>query len=84
MDLYREDMFQGGWFSFNATRDQWSEYFAEKMYEAFFGSPYIAESYSGYTVTDEMLITNNLKYNSIQGKSVLVIGGGPSSEMLTE
>tara|TARA_Y100000593_G_C4304502_1_gene335066 strand:+ start:1854 stop:2630 length:777 start_codon:yes stop_codon:yes gene_type:complete len=77
-------MFQGGWFSFNASRDQWTENYAEKMYEVFFNSPFISEKYSGYTVTDEMLITNNLQYNNIKHKSVLVIGGGPSSETLTK
>ena len=84
MSLYRKDIYQGGWFSFNSTRDQWTEHFAEKMYNTFFNSAFISEKYSGYTITDELLITNNLNYSGIKDKSVIVVGGGPSSSVLTE
>jgi len=84
LNLYRKDIYQGGWFSFNATKDQWVHHYAEKMYNTFFNSVFISEKYSGYTITDELLITNNLNYSGIKDKSVIVVGGGPSSNTLSE
>lgn len=54
------------------------------MYNTFFNSAFISEKYSGYTITDELLITDNLNYSGIKDKSVIVVGGGPSSNTLTE
>ena len=81
--MYRKDIYQGGWFSFNANKEDWKSHYAEKMYNTFFNSVFIEEKYSKHTVTSELLITNNLSYAGIKNKSVLVVGGGPSCEALT-
>ena len=83
MQLYREDMFQGGWFSFNSTRELWKESYANKMFNYFFNTTFISDSFGDKTITEELLITNNLNFNNMKNKSVLVIGGGPSSQLLT-
>ena len=83
MNLYRKDMYQGGWFSFNAKKEEWQSHYAQKMYNAYFNSVFIKERYGQPIITDELLITNNINYSSIKDKSVLVVGGGPSCEMLT-
>ena len=84
MELYRQDIYVGGWFSFNATKEDWSSHYAEKMWDAYFGSVLLDEVYGPREITDELLITRNIDYSSMKDKSVLVIGGGPSCELLTD
>ena len=82
--LYRTNINYGGWFSFNSTRKGWNPEYAERMLNHYFSTPLLRHTFGDYAITDEMLITNNINYSSISGKSVLVIGGGPSSKLLTE
>ena len=84
MDLYRKNIFEGGWYSFNATADDWVDHYADKMWDTFFGSVLLDDMYGPRVVTDELLITKNIDYSVMQNKSVLVIGGGPSCDMLTD
>ena len=84
MELYRDNIFAGGWFSFNATKEDWSSHYAEKMWDTFFGSALLDGTYGPRLTTDELLITQNIDYSSMKEKSVLVIGGGPSCEILTD
>ena len=83
MPLYRNNMHQGGWFSFNAKKEDWKSHYAKKMYNTYFNSSFVKEQYGRPIITDELLITNNINYSGINDKSVLVIGGGPSCEILT-
>ena len=83
MSLYRKNMFQGGWFSFNATKELWKESYANKMFKAFFNVSLTKDHFGNNKITEEMLITNNLNFDNLKNKSVLVVGGGPSSELLT-
>tara|TARA_Y100001938_G_C8069244_1_gene422115 strand:+ start:135 stop:923 length:789 start_codon:yes stop_codon:yes gene_type:complete len=84
MNKYRKNIDHGGWFSFNATTEEWKSEYAEKMLDYFFTSSIIERSFGGYTVSDELLITNNLNFSGVSGKSVLVIGAGPSSSIVTQ
>ena len=84
MDLYRKNIFEGGWYSFNATAEDWVDHYADKMWDTFFGSVLLDDMYGPRVVTDELLITKNIDYSVMQNKSVLVIGGGPSCDMLTD
>ena len=83
MNLYRKDMHHGGWFSFNAKKEDWESHYAQKMYDTYFNSSFVKDQYGSVTITDELLITNNINYSGINEKSVLVVGGGPSCELLT-
>lgn len=83
MPLYRKDMFQGGWFSFNSTKSLWKESYANKMFKTFFNTSLIKDHFGQNKITEEMLITDNLNFDNLKNKSVLVIGGGPSCELLT-
>ena len=84
MNLYREDMYTGGWFSFNSTKEDWKSFYAQKMYQTFFNTYYYTLAFGAPLVNEELLITKNLQPNSLLNKKVLVIGGGPSSKELTE
>tara|TARA_Y100000114_G_scaffold70574_1_gene64540 strand:+ start:18715 stop:19512 length:798 start_codon:yes stop_codon:yes gene_type:complete len=84
MNKYRKNIDHGGWFSFNATQEEWKSNYAEKMLDYFFTSSIIERSFGGYTITDELLITNNLNFSGVKERSVLVIGAGPSSSLLTQ
>ena len=35
MDLYRKNIFEGGWYSFNATAEDWVDHYADKMWDIF-------------------------------------------------
>lgn len=83
MDIYRKDMYLGGWFSFNCTKEDWLNFYAEKMFEAFFGQQYRFK-FGNPFINEELLLTRNLPNNSLKNKKVLVVGGGPSSELLTD
>jgi hypothetical protein len=54
------------------------------MYTAFFDTYYYKLAFGSPVVNEELLITRNLPTNCLTGKKVLVIGGGPSTEALTE
>ena len=84
MPLYRNDMFQGGWFSFNSTKEIWKESYANKMFKSFFSVNIMKDHFGDNKITEELLITNNLNFDGIKDKTVLVIGGGPSCELLTD
>lgn len=84
MELYRKNINMGGWFSFNSEKDAWSNHYADKMLRHFFDYSLINNSFSGVSITEELLITKNLDFSKVFGKKVLVIGGGPSSNKLTE
>ena len=81
MSLYRNNIFQGGWFSFNAKKEDWPK-IAQEMYDYFFGSSIIDEVFGELQITEELLLKTDFDFDFIKGKSVLVIGGGPSSEKL--
>jgi len=82
--LYRTDIGYGGWFSFNSTAEGWNPEYAEKMLNHFFSMSLFRQMFKDYKITDELLITTNVDYSSMTGKSVLVIGGGPSSGLLDD
>jgi len=83
MDLYRKDIFQGGWFSFHSTVADWVKT-SKKLQTAFFKSFMFNEVFGKSEVTDELLIKSDIDFSFIKDKSVLVIGGGPSSKTLTD
>tara|TARA_B100001059_G_C17775063_1_gene550750 strand:- start:166 stop:987 length:822 start_codon:yes stop_codon:yes gene_type:complete len=83
MDLYRKDIFQGGWFSFHSTVSDWVKT-SKKLQTAFFKSFMFNEVFGESEVTDELLIKSDIDFSFIKDKSVLVIGGGPSSKTLTD
>ena len=83
MDLYRKDIFQGGWFSFHSTVADWVKT-SKKLQTAFFKSFMFNEVFGESEVTDELLIKSDIDFSFIKDKSVLVIGGGPSSKTLTD
>lgn len=82
--MYREDLNKGGWFSFNSTKEQWKSYYADKMFKHFFHADLVEKSFRGVRIDDELLVTNNLNFEGMSGKKVLVIGGGPSTKHLNE
>ena len=84
LPLYREHLGLGGWFSFNCDKKEWKNGYANELYRIFFNSPLIEKYYGGRTISDELLITNNLSHDALKDSSVLVIGGGPSSESITD
>jgi len=81
--LYRNDMFKGGWFSFNSTKELWKESYANKMFNTFFNISLTRDHFGENKITEEVLISNNLNFDNLNNKSVLVIGGGPSCKLLT-
>lgn len=83
MSLYRNSIFQGGWFSFNANKENWPK-IAEQMYDYFFGSVLLDDTFGESTITDEIFLKSNLNFDFAKDKSVLVIGGGPSSKNLND
>ena len=83
MSLYRNNIFQGGWFSFNATKENWAK-ISHEMYEYFFGSSIVDEVFGESKITEELFLKANFDLSFVKGKSVLVIGGGPSSENLND
>ena len=83
MPLYRNDIFKGGWFSFNSTKELWKESYANKMFNTFFNISLTRDYFGENKITEEVLISNNLNFDNLNNKSVLVIGGGPSCELLT-
>jgi hypothetical protein len=83
MDLYRKDIFQGGWFSFHSTVADWVK-ISKKLQTSFFKSFMFNEVFGESEVTDELLIKSDIDFSFIKDKSVLVVGGGPSSKTLTD
>ena len=83
MPLYRQNMFEGGWFSFNSTKKIWKENYANQMFKTFFNTSFIKDHFGDNVITEELLISNNLNFSNLKDKSVLIIGGGPSCELLT-
>ena len=81
---YRQNINLGGWFSFNSTKEQWVSNFAEKMLKHFFNVELIQKKFNGFTTDEEILLTNNIKFSGLKNKSVLIVGGGPSTTSLTE
>jgi len=81
---YRKNLNLGGWFSFNSTKEEWKEHFAEEMLNHFFDIELIDKAFKGFSVDSELLLTNNINFSGLKNKSVLVIGGGPSTNLLTE
>jgi len=81
MSLYRKDIFQGGWFSFHSDKNNWPD-ISEKLRKAFFNSFMFDEIFGPSETTDELFIKTDLKFDFVKDKSVLVIGGGPSSKNL--
>ena len=81
---YRKDINLGGWFSFNSTKQVWKSNFAEKMLKHFFDIELIEKRFRGFTINEEILLTKNIKFSGINNKNVLVVGGGPSANSLTE
>ena len=82
MSLYRNNIFQGGWFSFNANKENWPKV-AQEMYDYFFGSVVFDEVYGESIITEELLLKTDFNFDFVKDKSVLVVGGGPSSKNLT-
>jgi len=83
MSLYRKDIFQGGWFSFQSKVENWTEV-SQKLRDAFFKSFMFDEVFGETKTTDELFIKSNIDFSFVKDKSVLVIGGGPSSKNLTD
>lgn len=83
MSLYRNSIFQGGWFSFNSTRSDWPKV-SEQMYRFFFGSVLFDDVFGESKTTDDLFLKSDFGFEFIKDKSVLVIGGGPSSSNLTD
>lgn len=81
---YRKDLNLGGWFSFNSTKTEWQNFYAEKMLNHFFSSEMIDKAFKGFTISPELLITNNISFLGLKNKSVLIVGGGPSTSLLTK
>ena len=84
MSLFRKNLHQGGWFSFNAEAYVWQESYAMKMYQTFFGDKDVQFLFGMPSVSEQLLHTRNLPSNFLSGKSCLVIGGGPSSFHLSD
>ena len=82
MGLYRNSIFQGGWFSFNSTKENWNK-ISKEMYDYFFGSVMFDEIFGASKTTEELFIKTDQNFDFVKDKSVLVIGGGPSSKNLT-
>ena len=83
MNLYREDLNKGGWYSFNSPKEEWKNGFAQKMQKHFFDPELIEKMFQGFTVNDELLLTNNINFCNIKNQRVLIIGAGPSTNQLT-
>lgn len=83
MSLYRNSIFQGGWFSFNSTKDDWPK-ISNEIYNYFFGSVLLDDIFGESKITDELFLKSYLNFDFVKNKSVLVVGGGPSSEKLTD
>ena len=81
---YRKDINLGGWFSFNSTKTEWQNFYAEKMLKHFFNIELIDKAFKGYSINPELLITNNINFLGLKNKSILIIGGGPSASLLTK
>jgi hypothetical protein len=82
MGLYRNSIFQGGWFSFNSTKENWNK-ISKEMYDYFFGSVMFDEVFGVSKTSEELFIKTDQNFDFIKDKSVLVVGGGPSSKSLT-
>ena len=82
-DLYRRDLNLGGWFSFNSNREDWVSFYGEKMANHFFGEDLLENNFGGFSTSQELLITNNINFQSLKGKRVLVCGAGPSLDDIT-
>ena len=74
----------GGWFSFNAKKEDWRNHYANQMFKHFFDWKLIENNFRGVRIDNELLVTNNLNFERMSGKKVLVIGGGPSTKHLNE
>ena len=83
MSLYRKDLFQGGWFSFHSKIEDWQD-ISKKLYDNFFKSFMFDEVFGKSKITDELFIKTDVDFTFAKDKSVLVIGGGPSSKTLTD
>ena len=59
MNLYREDLNKGGWYSFNSSKEEWKSNFAEKMLRHFFDIELIEKRFRGFTINEEILLTKN-------------------------
>ena len=82
--MYRTSLNQGGWFSFNSNSEDWKSHYADKMFDHFFDRAKVETNFGSLSISEEMLITNNLNFSSVEGKKVLVVGGGPSSKDLSK
>ena len=82
--MYRENLNRGGWFSFNSTKEEWKQFYANKMFNHFFQADMVKKSFRGIEIDNELLVTKNLDFTRMSNKKVLMIGGGPSSKQLNE
>ncbi len=82
--MYRTNLNQGGWFSFNSNPEDWKSHYADKMFDHFFDRAKVETNFGSLNICEEMLITDNLNFSSVKGKKVLVVGGGPSSRDLSK
>ena len=83
MNLYRESLSLGGWYSFNANKKDWKNFYAEKMFNHFFNDS-IKEHFGNLNIDENLLITDNVDFSNLQNKEVLVIGAGMSSSLLSK
>lgn len=81
---FRIDLNRGGWFSYNYGKQDWLDFGAKTIYNTFFEPGMINKSFGAPKITEELLISSNLNFSGLKNKSVLVLGGGPSLNSVTE
>jgi len=84
MELYRKDLFAGGWFSFHCAKDSWIYLTSKKLYRSFFNTDLVDKKFGESKITEDLFLKSDLNFDKFKGKSVLVVGGGPSLSRLTD
>jgi len=84
MDLYRKDIFSGGWFSFHSPKDNWVYNISQKIYNQYFNTELLDKEFGESEITEDLFLKSDLNFDFVKGKSVLVVGGGPSSSKLNK
>ena len=69
MGLYRNSIFQGGWFSFNSTKENWAK-ISKKMYDYFFGSVMFDEIFGASKTTEELFIKTDQNFDFVKFKKM--------------
>jgi len=78
----RNQQYEGGWFNFNCPPEEWMESYALDFFNQSFGPKNKYDDYQNLILSPEVVITGNKSFAKFLGSSVLVLGGGPSTNEL--